>query len=145
VQYQYEAQRIHITGRYSPERIMVEADRIKVADIVQNLLDNACKYSPARSTVEVSVTFEEKARKNDVYVAVQDHGKGIDSAQSTQIWTAFERGVRPDAAAAEGLGLGLYVTYLYVSLMGGDIWFYSRPEDGTQFTVRLPIASRTEQ
>ncbi len=126
----------------SPERpLVVEADKGRLTQVLQNLISNAVKYSPAGSPVEVAV---EEGPHDTVTITVRDQGIGINPEDLPHI---FERFYKPLAlqAIVPGLGLGLYICKELVERHGGRIWAESEPGKGSTFHVRLPLAAqRTE-
>ena len=130
------------------ERIAVEiqpgvglvGDLFRVHHIVRNLIENACKYSPAGSPVLVRATAgDEKA----VLIEVLDQGPGIPEQEREKIFQRFHRVVDPDRSAVPGTGLGLYITRRFVLDVGGEIEVLSANEPGwagAHFKVRIPSA-----
>jgi two-component system sensor histidine kinase KdpD len=102
-----------------------------------NLLDNAAKFSPPGSEIEVGV--EPDSRFLQVWVA--DHGSGIPTADLERIFEKFYRIERPDAV--HGTGLGLSICKGIVEAHGGQIWAENRPEGGARITFRLPAVQET--
>jgi signal transduction histidine kinase len=133
VHYKYKGSQQTVRWTSPPESLEVYLDRTMVGDIIQNLLDNACKYSPARSEIRLSL----QGRRKEVFIEVNDQGPGLPEEVSASL---YGEGVRGEAAARSsrpGLGLGLYMVRRYVERLNGDIWYDSSPR-GTTFTVRLP-------
>jgi signal transduction histidine kinase len=112
----------------------VAFDRDAVHHIVQNLLDNAEKYSRASTDRNVDVKVERM--HGHVALTVSDHGAGIDSRAARTLFLPFERGSRDDAPA--GLGLGLVLVKALAKAQGGDLSWTARSEGGTTFRVLLP-------
>jgi PAS domain S-box-containing protein len=106
-------------------------DRVRLEQILENLLSNAMKYG-AGNPIEVTVT----AAADAATIAVQDHGIGISKADLERIFGRFERAV--SVRNYGGLGLGLYITRQLVEAHGGTIGVTSEPGAGTLFTVELP-------
>jgi signal transduction histidine kinase len=110
-------------------------DRTNVAAIVDQLLDNALKYSPEGSPVECTLdAFEGRAR-----LTVRDRGPGIPREQLEHIFTRFGRLVTRDNSHIQGAGLGLFLARQNARRMGGDITVVSRPSRGSAFTLSLPL------
>jgi signal transduction histidine kinase len=108
-------------------------DRMRLEQVVTNLLSNAFKYGNG-GPIQVSV-----ARQNgDARLVVQDSGIGIEPDKLPIIFERFERA--PSASGYGGLGLGLYIARELVQAHGGRIDVESAPGRGTCFTVRLPLA-----
>ena len=116
-------------------KMVVEADRGHLEMLLDNLLTNAAKYSPAASEIEVVVAADE----HEARVTVLDRGIGIDDAESARLFTAF---YRTDAAKkhANGLGIGLAVCQRVVDSLGGRIWAKPREGGGTEAGFALPQA-----
>jgi signal transduction histidine kinase len=107
-----------------------QADPDRLERIFTNLLTNALKYSEKEVVVRFGVGDEE------VEVSVCDRGPGIEPAELPRL---FEWGYRSRRAqAAEGLGLGLYITRMLVEAHGGRIWAESEPGKGSTFRFTLP-------
>lgn len=106
-------------------------DRMRLEQIVTNLLTNANKYGNDRP-INVLITSDEK----NVTLIVQDKGIGISPEDQTKIFDRFERAV--SANDISGLGLGLYITKQIVQSFGGDISVESKVGEGSTFKIVLP-------
>jgi signal transduction histidine kinase/DNA-binding response OmpR family regulator len=108
----------------------VEADEVKVKQVVYNLLSNAVKFTPDGGRIDLI------ARRLDghVHVAVRDTGIGIDAADRKRIFEEFQQ-----AGQREGSGLGLALARSFVELHGGELWVESEPGVGSTFTFTLPL------
>jgi PAS domain S-box-containing protein len=115
-----------------PETAVAFVDGHRIAQVFDNLVSNAIKFTPARGRVEVSVRFG-----GDALVAtVSDSGRGIPEADQPRL---FERFFRSSSTSDEpGTGLGLTVVRAIVEGHGGEITCRSTPDDGTTFTFTLP-------
>jgi PAS domain S-box-containing protein len=119
-----------------PEPLPAEADREKVRQVLQNLLDNAVKYSPDGGTVTV-----EARRGNDaIEVRVVDQGMGIPRVEQERIFRKFYRADAAAQGGAGGTGLGLFIAQGLVLAMGGRIWVDSTEGEGSSFGFALPLA-----
>jgi signal transduction histidine kinase len=116
----------------------VEVDRLKLKEIVQNLVSNALKF-----TREGEVTIDVAGDAALLTIRVRDTGPGIDPASHARIFEMFER-VESDGTADRppGVGLGLYIVQSLVALMSGTIAVESAP-GATTFTVRIPVRPET--
>jgi signal transduction histidine kinase len=103
-----------------------------LGQVVDVLLDNACKYSPPGSPITVSVSSGE----GHVLLSVEDAGRGIDPDDLPRIFEPFFRSPRL-AGSDPGVGLGLAIARRVVAAMGGTIDVQSEPGHGSRFTVRL--------
>jgi len=114
---------------------LVWADHDLLEIVMRNLLDNAHKYTPFGSPIEVEV----KAVNTTGLVLVQiiDHGPGIPSEQLTYIFERFLRGTNSSSQGIRGYGLGLYIVRELLRAHNGDIWAENRPEGGACFVLSL--------
>jgi len=112
----------------------LRGDRVKIAQIVVNLLGNAIKFSRDSGKVRVEVEAEP-----DAYVIrVQDEGIGIAHQDRERIFESFSQVDSSNTRQFGGTGLGLAITKKLVLLHGGAIWVDSEPGQGSTFSVRLP-------
>ena len=124
---------------------MAMVDGLRLEQVLTNLVDNAIKYSPDGSPVEVSAGL---AAPDVVEISVRDHGDGIPLDRRAAI---FQRYYRAHADTYQsGLGLGLYISQQIVELHGGSIAAEFPDDGGSRFVVRLPLvppvaSHRTEQ
>jgi signal transduction histidine kinase len=118
--------------------VNVQADPIRVAQVVANLLSNAMKYSPADSPIIVTLSSDE----DEALIAVQDQGEGVPADKRDRIFDCFYRIENGLTRRTSGTGLGLYITKRLVEAMGGRIWVDSRPTGGSTFFVALQRAHR---
>lgn len=114
----------------------METDQHLLWSIVTNLIGNALKYS--RQGGQILVTTE--ATDSQLTIKVKDKGIGIPPEEHTYIFERFHRA--PNALNYEGTGLGLHIVRKNVKLLGGSVSFTSEVEQGTEFTVILPIVKR---
>jgi NtrC-family two-component system sensor histidine kinase KinB len=113
----------------------VSVDQDMIRRVVTNLLENASKYSPPGSNIEVGA----KQAEDQVQIWVQDHGQGIPASEHERIFNKFTR--LKTANGPKGLGLGLAYCRLAVQAHGGSIWLESELDSGSKFSFTLPIAS----
>jgi signal transduction histidine kinase len=129
-----EQHSISLSSRIEPDLPKVEADRVRLRQVVLNLVTNAVKFTPDGGRVEVRAR---RASGNEVEVAVSDTGIGIPREERERIFEEFHRVT--EAGAAEGAGLGLPLTRRLIELHGGRISVESAVGAGSTFTVRLPV------
>jgi signal transduction histidine kinase len=110
-----------------------------VRAIVDQLLDNAVKYSPDGGEIECTLARAEGRAR----LTVRDSGLGIDPANLEKVFSRFGRLVTPDNSHIPGAGLGLFLARENARRMGGDITVSSRPAKGSAFTLELPLAPET--
>lgn len=106
------------------------------AEVVDNLIANAVKYTPPGGQVEVALSRED----DTAVLSVADSGPGIPPEERDRIFEKFFRGERFLALNVPGLGLGLFITRAIVRRHGGEITVEERPGGGARFVVRLPMA-----
>jgi signal transduction histidine kinase len=114
--------------------VNLTADRIRLRQVIANLLDNAIKYTPAGGQVEVTTTHLEPW----VSLEIKDTGVGISFADLPRIWQRLYRG--DQSRSERGLGLGLSLVKAIVEAHGGHADVQSNLGAGSTFTVRLPTA-----
>ncbi len=110
-------------------------DRVRIAQLVENLVENAVKYSPDGGEVRVGVRREAGAAE----LTVADRGIGIPAADLPRLFDRFHRGSNVDDRRFSGIGLGLYICRGIAEQHGGRIRAESAPGAGTTFHVSLPL------
>jgi two-component system phosphate regulon sensor histidine kinase PhoR len=113
---------------------MVLADEEAVRQIIDNLIDNAIKYTPERGSVSVSCLYDHDA----VCVEVADTGIGIPRDDLPRIFERFYRVDKARSRELGGTGLGLAIVKHLMQSIGGQIDVTSRVGSGTKFTLHLP-------
>ena len=116
------------------------ADRERIEEVLQNLLDNAVKYSPGRA----EITVAGNATGEEVIVSISDMGMGISLREQEQIFDRFQRAVKPMMQATPGAGLGLYICRAIVEAHGGRIWVESTLREGSTFSFSLPREEKAQ-
>lgn len=120
------------------EPIYLDADPHRLAQVFSNLLNNAAKYSPEQSLIQVLV----KCQANEVAVTVKDAGIGVPADKVDEIFLMFSQVEHPTGKTYAGLGVGLTLVESLVKMHGGSITVSSDgPNLGSEFTVRLPQAA----
>jgi signal transduction histidine kinase len=115
-----------------PPDLMARWDRLRIEQVLTNLLSNALKYGGG---TPVHVSARQAGER--VEFSVRDEGRGIPPEHHARIFQRFERAVA--GSGISGLGLGLYIVREIVSAHGGDIHVRSAPGQGATFTVSLPL------
>jgi PAS domain S-box-containing protein len=124
-----------------PDRpLEVDADPLRLVQVLDNLLSNAHKYSPPDRPVRLRVWRDNGWAK----AAVADRGRGIPREELDRIFEKFHRVEDPMTMTTGGTGLGLYIARELTRAMGGEIEAASAPRRGSTFTVRLPLATAAE-
>ncbi len=126
-----------------PDLPQISADSQRVTQVLNNLLSNAAKYSPATSAITVTASLQEPY----LAVSVLDEGQGLTADQLPLLFKKFSRvGLRDAQENIEGHGLGLSICKGIVEAHGGRIWAESRGErTGARFTFTIPIAPDAEE
>ena len=126
---------------YVPENLpSVYADPARTSQVLTNLLDNAVKFSPAKSTITVRAHLLEDD-PHFVCVSVADCGCGIEPEESERIFERLFQVNNSLQMARRGLGLGLYICKELINLQGGKIWNDSKRRGGTTILFTLPAFS----
>lgn len=112
----------------------VKTDAIIFRQALQNLIDNATKYSPDGSTIQVSV----RSLEGGAEVAVTDEGPGISREDQSQLANRFFRPDRGRGRASGGFGLGLSITKAYMKILGGALLYRAATPHGSTFALVLP-------
>jgi signal transduction histidine kinase len=114
----------------------VHADREKIRVVLQNLLENAIKYSNMHGKIFITLT-----KKGDfVQVSIKDTGVGISEEGKIKIFEKFFRDKEAKIKEITGSGIGLFTSKRIVGNHGGKIWFESREKEGTTFLFTTPIS-----
>jgi signal transduction histidine kinase len=111
--------------------VVARVDRLRVEQVLMNLLSNAMKYAPGQP---VELTVEQVG--GDAVVAVKDSGPGIPAEQQARIFERFQRASGEHSRSS--LGLGLYISRQIARAHGGDLTVESTPGQGARFLLRLP-------
>jgi PAS domain S-box-containing protein len=123
-----------------PGPLEVDADPLRLVQVLANLISNAHKYSPTDQEVRLRVW-----RDNGwAMAAVADRGRGIPREELDRVFEKFHRVEDPMTMTTGGTGLGLYIARELTRAMGGEIEATSAPRRGSTFTVRLPMARSRE-
>ena len=113
----------------------IRADRMHLANIVCNLLENAIKYSAEAVTIRIDYRMREDGT---VQITVADNGIGIEKADQRYVFDKFYRSESSKDKAIPGIGLGLSYVKLLVEAHGGSIGLDSTEGEGTTFTILIP-------
>ncbi len=116
----------------------MHADQTKVRQVLFNLLSNAAKFT-TQGRVTLTVTREQVDNSEWIGFRVCDTGIGMSDEQQQRLFQAFTQGDASTTRKYGGTGLGLAITRHFCQLMGGDISVESKVDQGSTFTVRLPV------
>ncbi len=121
-----------------PEKLIVNADKDKLAEVFENVIGNALKYTPNNGNISIHFTTE----KNKVEVHISDSGPGISQDDLTKLFHKFGRLIEAKKSRTPGTGLGLYITKQIVELHKGEVKVESEVGKGTVFSIILPLAQQ---
>ena len=133
----FAQKKISLTEKIAPNLPQIPLDEYRITQVINNLLNNGLKFSPAGGTIVLKVR-EAKTNPEWVEVSVSDSGCGIAKEHREHIFDRLYQVKAGDAATGQGLGLGLYLCRELVQLHGGNIWVESEPGRGSTFTFVLP-------
>ncbi len=117
-----------------PANLEIITDRPKLAQALGNLLDNAAKFSPPGTAIDVNVEVAD----GEVVLSVRDRGPGISPEHWSRVFERFYKVDRARPREAGGFGLGLAITKHLVQVLGGRIWTETAREGGQVFYIALP-------
>ena len=132
-----ESRRHELVLRYPGTPPFLEADPVRMAQVLSNVLNNAAKFTPPGGRIEVTL----KSEGEDALIAVADDGIGVEPGDLERIFDMFVQLDSSRSQAAGGLGLGLTLARTIVERHGGRVHAESAgPGKGTRFVIRLPAA-----
>lgn len=142
--YKEEAQRRQIKLEFiKPEtalpRVLIDVEKIRLS--IQNLLDNALRYTPAGGSVKISLNYGKK----EVEFSIKDTGLGIPKDQQKRVFTKFFRASNIMRTDTEGSGLGLFIVKNVIDAHDGRVWFESEENKGSTFHFALPAKEEIEE
>ncbi len=125
-----------------PEPLTVEADAVRLSQVIANLLNNAAKYTEQPGQIWLSVSRD----RGEVVISVRDNGIGISADLLPKVFDMFTQAERSKRHSQDGLGIGLALAKRLVDMHGGRIEAKSAGEgQGSEFTLRLPLAVKQLQ
>jgi signal transduction histidine kinase len=127
-----ETARISLQGPHAA--VGVRGDPMRIGQILDNLLDNALRYSPAGSPIGMSLTVQGA----DAQVRVADHGVGVPADERARLFTPFYRTSR--TSDTPGTGLGLHISQQLAQRQGGRLWLEASSDAGSVFVFALALA-----
>ena len=137
---QFSRKALALNVDVDPDLPAIQADQLKIIQIVSQLVDNAFNYTNAGGNIDISARVRSDA-PDYVLITVKDDGIGIPEEFRERIWDRFARyeahALVMDAA---GTGLGLSIVKSLVEMHQGEVWFESQEDVGTTFYVSLPVA-----
>lgn len=161
LQHSADEKKITITKYIENKDISIAAEYEQLFKVLDNLINNAIKYTPEGGTVDITINclshddlpkryylFTETERleimENAIEIIISDSGIGIAAEHIDLIFSQFHRVPDPYVQKTEGTGLGLSITKKIVESLGGSITVQSTPRQGSSFIVLLPISNLPE-
>jgi signal transduction histidine kinase/CheY-like chemotaxis protein len=136
-----EARRHRLTVQLAAEPAYVQGDKVRLVQIIANLLNNAAKYTPQQGIIQMTI----EVAQNQVELGVSDNGIGIAPELLPDVFGLFAQGERSADRSQGGLGLGLALVKSIAELHGGTVAAKSAGVGkGSQFTIRLPRLAATD-
>ncbi len=123
-----------VTVRLPADLPLVPLDAVLIEQVFVNLLENAVKYTPAGTPIDISAVAEGPV----VRVEVADRGPGLPPGEEVRVFDKFYRA--PETVARSGIGLGLAICRGIITAHGGRIWAENRPGGGAAFRFTLPLS-----
>lgn len=143
-----------VTLDITPDETWMNADASRITQVLWNLMQNACKFTPEKGTISIRLDTEAVSSETGdagadiprvAVIEISDNGIGIEASILPLIFDAFEQGERSRTRRFGGLGLGLAISRAIVGMHGGTITARSQGRDqGTTFTLRLPLIAKAE-
>lgn len=129
---QFEKKRINLQ-LLNNQKVLIKTDKYKLSQCIYNLITNAYKFTAPEGKVEISY----EASDENVLIHIKDTGSGIAQEDLSHLFDAYFRG--HNSAESKGDGLGLYIVKENLEQMGGSIGVTSKLNEGSKFTITLPI------
>ncbi len=122
---------------------LIECDEEKVRIVLENLIDNAVKYSPAGGTVVITLSDQKiNSAAPALEIRVADSGAGIPTGDRDKVFHKFFRASNAISLEPDGTGVGLFIAKDIIEHHGGAIWFESGASGGTVFHLTLPVKQK---
>ena len=134
-QFQENKDNTAIAFDFINEEVYIHADKVHFVNIVYNLLDNAIKYSPPDSMININIL----SRGNKVKLIIEDNGIGIDPVHQKRIFQKFYRVPVGNLHDVKGFGLGLFYVKSIIKAHGWYIQLNSEVNKGSKFTISIPL------
>lgn len=118
-----------------PDLPPLQADKVRIGQVIINLVENAVKFSPEGSQIEIEALL----KGSSVVFSVQDHGIGMPPEVISNLFNRFYQARQVVEGKSKGTGLGLAISKGVVEAHGGKIWVESQPVQGSKFSFSLPV------
>ncbi|HSX33331.1 MAG TPA: PAS domain-containing sensor histidine kinase [Candidatus Saccharimonadales bacterium] len=144
------ADQLNVHEKYDPGLPQLLLDPKLLELVVRNIIENAIKYTPAKGNVHITVMptapappGSADAGRSNVLIEVADDGYGIPESQQSKVFTKFFRAENIKTRDTDGTGLGLYIAKAVAEYAGWRLWFTSKEDKGTTFSLLIPMAPAT--
>jgi two-component system, OmpR family, sensor histidine kinase VicK len=128
-------EKIHLLFTQPPEPIFINADKVRISEVISNLLGNAVKFTSKEAGRNITIKAEKK--NNEANVSIKDSGSGINPEIKPKLFSKFV------TKSPGGTGIGLFISKSIVEAHGGRIWAENNADTkGATFTFSLPIAEQ---
>jgi two-component system, OmpR family, sensor histidine kinase VicK len=139
VRRRYHDQGIDIKVTTPAEAVVGTYDARRLEQVIDNLVQNALKYSAGGLLPEVALAVDGSSAR----ISVSDHGVGVPEGERERIFERFYRATNVHGTPETGIGLGLYICRRIVEAHDGRIWVEPGPDGGSIFSVSIPVAEGT--
>ncbi len=124
----------------APDSLYIQADERLITQVILNLLSNALKFSYENSTIDISAL---KFNDAQVEIIVKDYGAGIAPEDQPKIFSIEKNYSKDGTKGEKGSGFGLALVKEIITKHGGEVWFYSDVDKGSEFHFTIPLPSNT--
>jgi signal transduction histidine kinase len=124
-----------ITTTIRGTALIVDGDALRLEQVLQNIIQNAVKYSPAGGVIAIETFLQDRS----VCVSIADQGIGIPQNSLQRLFSRFYRADNVNGKQISGMGIGLYVVQEIITLHGGSVTVESMEGRGSTFTICLPL------
>jgi len=129
---------LELSYEVEDESVVINADKKILSNLLNNLIDNAIKYTN-QGSVKVYAAVNELQSRTWLRLSVSDTGIGIEADKTKNIFDQFRQGSEGHNRQFEGAGLGLTISKKYVEILGGNIKVESKINQGSQFSIFIPV------
>ncbi len=130
-----EKKNLSLNAQVDPGLPILNLDDVMLRRALNNLVDNAIKYTPENGAVTVSAAIQD----NSLLLKVKDTGLGISEENQKHLFERFRRVRRREHQSVKGSGLGLFIVKSVAQRHGGDAWVESAEGQGSAFNIRIPL------